>query len=820
MQSTRSCFAVSNRLLACLIVATFAAPMAEAQGPATQAAAKLAPASGSWGDFVTLSGDVIAKAESVRAVWYPNDDDSQQPAMSQTVTVRGRTAPDSWQIQIPQDPAKSGWSGDFGKGVLRIYVTVPGTKEPVFAARFSVGGAADAATSQSAQAVLGGDAPAPPPGNPPAGPQPITGGGPVATATVAPLPAGLATSGIAAPGAGPGIDPRLADQPVALDSRPRGESPKDVQAVATGAFEVAISWLPTECASGYTIERSDADARAFTIWRSEPITPPGACTGTQIPADRTVSIGKTLPSSVRGATLTPAAPPRMSYADHAVRFGTRYRYRVGAVYTDHATGFATGVETTTPSANPATVTAALDGHGGVNVSWSSMPGAAGYTLAGDGLQAPRTDTTTQYRIARVAGGERSWTVVANYDTAAGRVTDTDAPARATLTVPIPPHAPGLLTKPVGPGSSAVASAHLDALCEHDLTPDNFCLALSSVLDGLGNGPRAELCPPSGVPPPPDPDDPLGDYGHPDCEHRQELQEAVYANTTDLGTGRRAACFVDEGHRTDDNQEPYELGRRTICYASVHGPLPGEAGFADPAATTAAAVSETARFLSRANLIVEDDHGIRFGSYSGTGSTTWWGDNLQPSTRTTFDTEGPKLTPFACMACHGGRYNNQTQRVEGGTLLPLDPSLLAFSTTPGFTRADREEQIQKVNLHVLDSNPSPAVAEYINGLYDGTPRQDRMRADDNYVPQGWATHAPFYRAVIKPYCITCHLAAPANVNLMSYANMMRNAAAIFADVCQNHAMPHAELTYRRFWSDSTLPFPADQLAQALGHTRCE
>ena len=169
MQRTRSNFAVSSMLLGCLMVAAIAAPNAEAQGPATRPTAKLAPASGSWGDFVTLSGDVVAKAESVRAVWYPNDDDAQRPAMSQTVTVRGRTAPDSWQIQIPQDPAKSGWSGDFSKGVLRIYVTVPGTKEPVFAARFSVGGAVAGATSQSAQAVLGGDAPAPP-GNPAPGP--------------------------------------------------------------------------------------------------------------------------------------------------------------------------------------------------------------------------------------------------------------------------------------------------------------------------------------------------------------------------------------------------------------------------------------------------------------------------------------------------------------------------------------------------------------------------------------------------------------------------------------------------------------------------
>jgi hypothetical protein len=56
--------------------------------------------------------------------------------------------------------------------------------------------------------------------------------------------------------------------------------------------------------------------------------------------------------------------------------------------------------------------------------------------------------------------------------------------------------------------------------------------------------------------------------------------------------------------------------------------------------------------------------------------------------------------------------------------------------------------------------------------------------------------------------------------MSYDALMRNAALIFAGVCTNHTMPHAELTYRRFWSDSTLPFPADRLAQALGPARYE
>jgi hypothetical protein len=111
------------------------------QQPLTEPIASIDPSSGSWGDFALLSGPALVDAVSVQAIWYPNDDDTQPPAMSQTVTVRGRPNPDALQVQIPADPATSGWSGNFARGALRLYVVLRGQPRPLLAARFYVGGA-------------------------------------------------------------------------------------------------------------------------------------------------------------------------------------------------------------------------------------------------------------------------------------------------------------------------------------------------------------------------------------------------------------------------------------------------------------------------------------------------------------------------------------------------------------------------------------------------------------------------------------------------------------------------------------------------------
>ena len=97
------------------------------------------PASGGWGGFAQVKGANFGMAEGVRVFWYPDDDDSQAPTMHQTATLRGHNGPDEITIQIPADPARSGWSGDFANGVLRIYILMPGQSQPLLAAKYTLG---------------------------------------------------------------------------------------------------------------------------------------------------------------------------------------------------------------------------------------------------------------------------------------------------------------------------------------------------------------------------------------------------------------------------------------------------------------------------------------------------------------------------------------------------------------------------------------------------------------------------------------------------------------------------------------------------------
>jgi len=110
-----------------------------AGGQCAQPAGVVIPDHGNWSAFVQVKGKNFAFATGVRASWYVNDDDSKTPLVAQAVTLRGHNGTDEITIQIPNDPAKSGWAGDFANGVLRIYLIMPGQKQPLFAARYVLG---------------------------------------------------------------------------------------------------------------------------------------------------------------------------------------------------------------------------------------------------------------------------------------------------------------------------------------------------------------------------------------------------------------------------------------------------------------------------------------------------------------------------------------------------------------------------------------------------------------------------------------------------------------------------------------------------------
>jgi hypothetical protein len=186
---------------------------------------------------------------------------------------------------------------------------------------------------------------------------------------------------------------------------------------------------------------------------------------------------------------------------------------------------------------------------------------------------------------------------------------------------------------------------------------------------------------------------------------------------------------------------------------------------------------------------------------------------------TFDVEGPKRLPHACLACHGGRYDVNAHAVTEFSLIPLDPSGLSFSTNAGWTRQDQEESIRRINMVVLNSNPSPAVAAYIRGLYRGTPEVSGTTADDNYIPRGWSNAPELYRKVVKPYCQGCHLQQSPRIDFASYDNFVLFKASIVTAVCTTHTMPHSEAAMLAFWHDGKGESLPDYLVSALGLGKC-
>src|SRR5262249_45022096 len=124
------------------------------------------------------------------------------------------------------------------------------------------------------------------------------------------------------------------------------------------------------------------------------------------------------------------------------------------------------------------------------------------------------------------------------------------------------------------------------------------------------------------------------------------------------------------------------------------------------------------------------------------SIDWWAGGLagEPVALGTVlvDSEGQKYAPHVCLACHGGVFDPTTSRVQGASLLPLDPNVLAFGVTQAgdrtrYERPYQEENIRRINTIILGSGPSQAVADYIRGLYPYGVAQAGATAKPDFVP---------------------------------------------------------------------------------------
>jgi hypothetical protein len=291
----------------------------------------------------------------------------------------------------------------------------------------------------------------------------------------------------------------------------------------------------------------------------------------------------------------------------------------------------------------------------------------------------------------------------------------------------------------------------------------------------------------------------------------------YYNSGDLGVGREMHCW----------QNPSSAATRIACYVTNHLPAvfapsalppPGPDSDAEEAVNNAFENEQTAATVAMEYVPSSASDPVRFFVFDGPNPQT----GVQPRlNRVGLDTDPEaKSVPGLCLACHGGDAQPNGS-VPNANFLPFDNCAFSFSTVYDTTPTSQEEGFRQLNQLVLATHPEArggtGIVELINGLYDDAVNTPGAVQNPNYLPASWQVTpavANAYHDVVKPYCRSCHVArqvallqpqpspAPTPPAALGFPipNRMLGPLA-FSDMCNNHTMPHAQQTLRRFWGGS-------------------
>lgn len=508
----------------------------------------------------------------------------------------------------------------------------------------------------------------------------------------------------------------------------------------------------------------------------------------------TVKVERLAPNAAPVALAV--ASPDASSANDTGPFapGRALTYRVTLTDAQGRVGFKEA--SFTPVAkDPGTLSAAPQADRTVILTWPEVPGVTSYQVSGTTLAAPVTvSRATEWRSPPQSPGAQQWRVASVY-APGGVLTAASAwPSARSRVVPTPGRP--FLSMPNGPGSIAESTALYDKQCESTQAPsasiNHKCPDATWFLLNSPSWANAYFAQYGG-----------GGASGPGAP------SAAFADLNDLGLGRRVNCEVLSA-----------TPRITMCWATSHGQLPTPGQSPDGAALAAAGEGMTG--IKSLNIILTAAQGSFFGTWEPAGPAKGPGepafsDASSKRYLTALDSQGPKSVPNACLSCHGGRYDPTRQIVVGASLMPLIPAHLHFSSPQA--RANAEEQIRRINLIILESNPSPTVSAQIRALYNGTPETPGTRANDAAVPPGWASQPGLYRQVIAPYCGTCHFSQTGLLHFGTFANLQFNKQRVQKAVCTDFSMPHSEQGFRRFWSEGGAVSLPGLLSTVLGYPKC-
>jgi hypothetical protein len=167
-------------------------------------------------------------------------------------------------------------------------------------------------------------------------------------------------------------------------------------------------------------------------------------------------------------------------------------------------------------------------------------------------------------------------------------------------------------------------------------------------------------------------------------------------------------------------------------------------------------------------------------------------------------------PFNCTNCHGGLWSDTTKAWTANShFLAYDLDTFTFARFPGYGGEEQQGEFRRINALVRETavkqNNTPMVTT-IDGWYGGVAAVNgpNARYSAGFVPPGWAAGAQtnLYTKVIVPYCRTCHLANPPDLNVQSVSipATLGNPTQLTGALCQGHRMPVAEKPAKLFWAD--------------------
>lgn len=289
--------------------------------------------------------------------------------------------------------------------------------------------------------------------------------------------------------------------------------------------------------------------------------------------------------------------------------------------------------------------------------------------------------------------------------------------------------------------------------------------------------------------------------------------AIYFNHGELNLGRNMHCRVT-------------TSGTTACYVSSYG-VPGADDEATALADARAGTAPLETVAMEYDPTATGGLNVQFWAYASDGSYL---------AKATFDSQGAKPLPDVCIGCHFGYLDGTTNKVVDAQFLPFDLGSFHYDLlgdphagSPNATAV--QEQFRQLNRLVLDTTATaPAVQPgyqqlmamwYPTGVT--TPGQQFSFTNGAAQLTGtpFAGHEPLYDLVVATTCRTCHISHGSSDNWTSFGQMNAFSSFIQRYACgtgspstqqtQTFAMPHAEVLFKRYWTDGLSSTLSSQLS---------